>query len=149
MRLLEIFSLLVPDELLEVIVEETNLFAQQFLDKENVPPSSSVHEWGRNRLHIAEIKKFLATIIAMGLVNLLKVEDHWSTSWPYAPNNFSSIFTRNRFSLIMRFLHLNDSSQYIPKGQPGHDPLYKNKTIYGATATKFSKVIQSSSGDCC
>ena len=41
--LLEIFSLLVPDELLEVIVEQTNLFAQQFLDKENVPPSSRVH----------------------------------------------------------------------------------------------------------
>ena len=44
--LLEIFSLLVPDELLEVIVEQTNLFAQQFLDKENVPPYFRVHEWG-------------------------------------------------------------------------------------------------------
>ena len=42
--LLEIFSLLVPDELLEVIVEKTNLFAQQFLDKENVPHSSRVQE---------------------------------------------------------------------------------------------------------
>ena len=30
---------------------------------------------------------------------------------------------RDRFSLLMRFLHLNDSSQY--KGEPGHDPLYK------------------------
>ena len=32
---------------------------------------------------------------------------------------------RDRFSLLMRFLHLNDSSQYKKKGEPGHDPLYK------------------------
>ena len=25
----------------------------------------------------------------------------------------------------MQFLHLNDSSQYIPKGQPGYNALYK------------------------
>ena len=32
---------------------------------------------------------------------------------------------RDRFSLILQFLHLNDSANYIAKGQPGHDPLYK------------------------
>ena len=32
---------------------------------------------------------------------------------------------RDRFSLLMKFLHLNDNSQYIKKGEPGHDPLYK------------------------
>ena len=32
---------------------------------------------------------------------------------------------RNRFSLVLRFLHLNDSTQYIRKGEPGHDPLFK------------------------
>jgi len=25
----------------------------------------------------------------------------------------------------MKFVHLNDNSQYIRKGEPGHDPLYK------------------------
>ena len=32
---------------------------------------------------------------------------------------------RDRFSLILRFLHLNDSTLYRRKGEPGHDPLYK------------------------
>ena len=73
------------------------------------------------------------------MVNLPKVEDHWSTSWPYASNNFSSIFTRNRFSLIMRFLHLNNSSQYIPKGQPGHDPLYKIRPFMEPLLQNFQK----------
>ena len=26
---------------------------------------------------------------------------------------------------MLRFLHLNDSSRYIRKGEPGHDPLFK------------------------
>ncbi len=26
---------------------------------------------------------------------------------------------------VPQFLHLNDSSQYVKKGEPGHDPVYK------------------------
>ena len=33
--------------------------------------------------------------------------------------------SRNRFSLLLRFLHLNDSTKYILNGEPGYDPLYK------------------------
>ena len=32
---------------------------------------------------------------------------------------------RDRFTLILQFLHLNDNSLYIEKGEPGHYPLYK------------------------
>ena len=32
---------------------------------------------------------------------------------------------RDQFSLILWFLHLNDSTIYIKKGQPGHDALFK------------------------
>ena len=32
---------------------------------------------------------------------------------------------RDRFCLLLRFLHLNDIRKYIPKGQVGHDPQYK------------------------
>ena len=32
---------------------------------------------------------------------------------------------RDRFSMMLKFLHINDNSQYKKKGEPGHDPLYK------------------------
>ena len=32
---------------------------------------------------------------------------------------------RDRFTLILKFLHLNDSTLYRKKGEPGHDPLHK------------------------
>ena len=35
------------------------------------------------------------------------------------------VMKRDRFTLILRFLHLNDSRHYKKKGEPGHDPLYK------------------------
>ena len=34
------------------------------------------------------------------------------------------IIKQDRFSLL-KFLHLNDNSKYVKKGQPGHDPLFK------------------------
>lgn len=33
--------------------------------------------------------------------------------------------TRDRFSLVLKFLHLADNEKYIPRGQPGYDALYK------------------------
>ena len=101
-------------------MDQTSLFAQQFFDKGNIPPHSRAHEWNRATFDIIELKIFIATLIRMGLVSLYRIEDHWSTSWPFASSNFSSIFMRNRFSLIM-----SESSNYVPKGQPSHDPLYK------------------------
>ena len=35
------------------------------------------------------------------------------------------IMKRDRFTLILRFLHLNDSTQYRKKGEPGHNALFK------------------------
>lgn len=32
---------------------------------------------------------------------------------------------RDRFTLILKFLHLNDNTLYKKKGEPGHDPLFK------------------------
>ena len=121
----DFFQLLIPDDLLQVVVDQTNLFAQQYIGATELPRFSRVREWEKTPHNFAELKKFLAVIIIMGLVVLPQIEDAWSTKWPFATTTFSSILKRDRFSLILRFLHLNDSTHYIPKGQPGYNPLYK------------------------
>ena len=35
------------------------------------------------------------------------------------------VLKRDRFSLLLKFIHLNDNSGNIQKGDPGYDPLYK------------------------
>ena len=53
------------------------------------------------------------------------IKDCWLHLGPWQLSPFSSIMSRNRFSLLLRFLHLNDSTKYILNGEPGYDPLYK------------------------
>ena len=73
----------------------------------------------------------------MGLINYPCTDDCWVTSWPFATVTFSSILKRDRFSLIMKFLHLNDSTKYIPKGQPGYDALYKLRPFLDPLVSNF------------
>ena len=86
---------------------------------------------------MAELKKFLALIIIMGLISYPSIEDYWVTSWPFAISTFSSVMSRDRFSLLLRFLHLNDSTKYIPKGEPGYDPLYKLRPFVDPLIANF------------
>ena len=116
--------------MLETVVDETKLFSQQYIATHKLGPKSRVHRWNNTPHTLAELKKFLALIITMGLVDYPRIEDAWVTTWPFASYTFSSVMSRNRFSLIMKFLHLNDSTHYIPKDQPGFDALYKLRPFH-------------------
>ena len=45
----------------------------------------------------------------------------------------------DRFSLIMKFLHLADNDHYVPKGQPGHNPLYKLRPFLEPLIANFQQ----------
>ena len=90
---LDFFKLLVTDDMLDGIVEQTNLYAQQFMDATSLPPHSRVHGWSKEAHTRAELKKFLAMIVTMGLVNFPHIEDYWATSWPYSTPTFSKVYT--------------------------------------------------------
>ena len=45
--------------------------------------------------------------------------------------------TRDRFSLILKFLHLNDKNGQIEKGNPGYDPLYKLRPLLTSLLRNF------------
>ena len=46
---------------------------------------------------------------------------------------------RDRFSLVLKFLHLADNNSYIPKGQPGHDPLFKIRSFLEPLIANFQE----------
>ena len=48
---------------------------------------------------------------------------------------------RDRFCNLLRFLHLNDSSQYIKKGEPGHDPVYKLRPFLTPLIANFQSAF--------
>ena len=54
---------------------------------------------------------------------------------------------RDRFSLIMKFLHLSDNSLYITKGQPGNDPLFKLRPLLGPLIANFQSAYTLNRGE--
>ena len=55
---------------------------------------------------------------------------------------------KDRFSLVLHFLHLNDSSQYRKKGEPGHDPLFKLRPFICSLFRNFQQLYTLSKEVC-
>ena len=88
---LDFFSLLLTDGMLEHIVTQTNLSAQQFIESHELAPHSRVRRWSKSIHTIDELRQFLAIIIVMGLVHYAQIASHWTTQWPYSNALFSSV----------------------------------------------------------
>ena len=73
---LHFFQMLVTDDMLDNIVQQTNLYASQYTDTHTITLRSRVQQWSRQEFDRDELKKFLALVIIMGLVNLPTMEDH-------------------------------------------------------------------------
>ena len=92
--------MLLTDDILDSIVTQTNLYADQYMSTHNLPPRSRVHGWSRETFTREELKKFIAHVIIMGLVNLPTLEDHLVTTWPYSSQTCSKV---NKFNCLLNF----------------------------------------------
>lgn len=99
---LAVLGLFLTSMVLEGIVLHTNKYAQ----------SKGVSL----NLVVEELQAFLGMNIAMGLLRLPQVRDYWSTSTILSVPWFRSIMPRDRFFLIMQYLHLFDSSDQKKRG---------------------------------
>ena len=88
---IDYFSLFVDERMLQHIVEQTILNSKQFMESHTLGQRSRIRQWLKEEHTIAELRRFLALIIVMGIVRYPQIESHWSTSWPYATDAFSSV----------------------------------------------------------
>ena len=93
---LELFKMLLTDDILDKIVEQTNLYARPYITSS---PRSRVHGWSREPFTREELLKFISLIIVMGLVNLPTLEDHWMTTWSYSSQTCTKVCNNNRESI--------------------------------------------------
>ena len=73
---LQFFKKMVTDEMLETIMEQTNLCAQQYIENTNLLPHSRVHRWSKATFDVAELKNFHAMTITMGLISYPELEHY-------------------------------------------------------------------------
>lgn len=106
-RPIDFFSAIVDDQVISLIVDQTNLYATQVLMKTNVTEFSRLHNW--TPTSPAEIRNFLGLVSWMGLVVMPKLCHYWSYNELYAMKFPHSVMTRNRFELLLRFIHFSDN----------------------------------------
>ncbi|XP_039301170.1 piggyBac transposable element-derived protein 5-like [Nilaparvata lugens] len=128
---LDFFSYFVDNQVIGVFKEQTNLYARQKLRKmrstNTLKANSRMNEW--KSVTKADIKKFIGIIFHQSISNRPQIIDHWSKDPTISCNYCPNVMSKNRFLLILSNLHLNDNSKFIKKGEPGHDPLYKNRPL--------------------
>ena len=135
----DFFKLYITEETIGHLVVQTNLYARQFLDKEkdNLKPHSRVHEW--KPTDRAEMLTFLAILILMGIVHKPRLPMYWSTYSILAIPIFNQVMRRDRFLLLVRFLHFTDNTKYN-RADPDRDKLYKIREVINMIKDRCGKV---------
>ncbi|KAL5510009.1 hypothetical protein EMCRGX_G005473 [Ephydatia muelleri] len=137
----DFFFELFPQDLLTYIVQESNRYGQQYLMNHAAyleeHPRARANQFKRKPIVEDEIKKFIALVIGMGIVNMPDMQQYWSTSWPFTSTNFSSIMSRDRFLLLLKFLHLANNTRMAAKGQRGYDTLFKVRHLLTTLIARY------------
>ena len=85
-----------------------------------------------------EILQFFALVLTMGTIHYPKLEGYWAQYWPFSTVIFSCVMSRECFSLILKFLHINDKKGQKQKGETRiYDPLYKKCHLITSLISKF------------
>ncbi|XP_068122164.1 piggyBac transposable element-derived protein 4-like [Hyperolius riggenbachi] len=135
---IQFMELIITDELLGSIAEQTNLYAQQHIAEK--PQSSYARPKNWWPTTVEEIKTFLGLTINMGITKKPDLKRYWSKRPIQHMGIFSQTMSRTRYLTILRFLHFSDNSQYQTGEDPNIDPLYKIRPLIDYLSQKFSEV---------
>lgn len=130
-------NLFLTNEIIDLIVVETNRNAEQFLSKNQLTKSSRFVKWVPTEAK--EIKKFFGLLIWMGLVQMPTLEDYWSQNIRYKTNVAQKTMSRNRFQSILRFLHFSDDEK-----APNNDKIktYKVRHLINKIVENFQMAME-------
>ena len=99
------------------------------------PDNSYLGQW--TPVTIPEMKKFIGTLLLMGIVYKPDLHLYWSTDIHYSTPAFSKIMKRDRFYLILKFLHFNNNETVDPENP---DRLHKVRPLIELLRERFRKV---------
>lgn len=139
---LEYFKLFFTDVIINKIVQETNLYAEQWIeghgDYLREKSRSVVHVWiKQGKTSVKEFYAFLGVILNTGLIRKPTIRSYWDRSNPSQDTPwFKEHFNRECFELLIRFLHFNDNSS-VPQQDDSSYRLYKIQPIIDYFQKRF------------
>ncbi|XP_041421552.1 piggyBac transposable element-derived protein 4-like [Xenopus laevis] len=140
------FHLFLTEAILQDMVQYTNVYAEQYLAQNPLPRYARAQAW--HPTDIAEMKRFVGLTLAMGLIKVNSLESYWDTTTVLSIPIFSATMPRNRYQLLLRFLHFNDNSRAVPPNDPSHDRLHKLRPLIDSLSERFATVYTPSQNIC-
>jgi len=104
---MNIYEKFLSNDVIDLIVTETNRFAEQFLFKIEVSRRFLMYHWkncDRNKM-----RRFLGIIILMGMCPLPNMRLYWSNKEMFKNDVIQNAMKRNRFECILKCLHFHDN----------------------------------------
>lgn len=117
--------MLVTDELLELIVRQTNIYATEIFLSALTKEKSRITRW--KEVTIEEMRVFIGLIFHMVTIRLNRLQDYWKTHRLFNLPAFKNYMSRDRFMVIFRCLHF--SRNPLPGEQTPADRLFKIRPV--------------------
>ena len=100
---IDVFQQVFTDSIVNMIVEETNRYAEQIIGSDIVTRKSRLK--ALSPTNADERKKFFGLVMYMGLVPLPEINLYWSKSYLYSNVFVEQTINRDRFFLLLRMVH--------------------------------------------
>ena len=124
----------ITDEIIDLMVHETNRYAEQYLQTHEITSRSKFRQWKATTDQ--EMLKFLGIIIHMGLVQMSKLSHYWSSSQLYGSQIIRNSMSRERFESLLKFWHFSNNDNK----NSNKDRLLKLKPLLDLLRARFSSV---------
>jgi hypothetical protein len=114
MRPIEYFQQFFPQDLIQHITAQTNLYA--------------VQNKSAFRTNMMEIEQYLGILLKMGIIGMPQKRMYWSRAMRFPP--IADTMSRDRFELINKSVHFNDNNTMVKEREnKNYDPYHKVRPI--------------------
>ena len=131
-HIVDIFRLFFTTSLIDLIVEQTNLYASQLME------TAQYEKW--TKVTADEIWAYFGYVILMGINRLPALADYWKLDPTYRYRPIADKITRDRFMEITRYFHFVDNSTLPLRTDPGYDKLGKIRPVIDHISRQFLSV---------
>lgn len=133
---IDFFRLIVTNEFLQEIVDQTNYNAEQIFLSKETKEKSRICSW--KYVTVEEILIFLGVFLHTGNVKMSKLQNYWKKDPLFYNKAIATSISRNRFLVILRSLHFATDPE---PGQPKpNDRLYKIRPVIDFFNRKMSEL---------
>ncbi|GFX89858.1 piggyBac transposable element-derived protein 4 [Trichonephila clavipes] len=118
-------------------IQETNRYAEQYIHKTVCKEGPPWKKW--TETNVEELRLFFAVWLLQGVIKKPEQEYYWSKRQTLSSPIFAKVIGRNRFLLLMKFLHFTNNEEFAKDRHPW-PKLNKIYEIMEHLQRKFRKV---------